>query len=514
MVGGGGEEQVARRGRRRRPGGRRGRPRSRGLEGRRGAAVHRPRPRARARSRRWRRGRRRRARPRPARAQDLLGHGGAADVPRADDDDRELATDHPGRRAGRTTMALPMAPPTHRHRLAPRSPRWRPPTRPGSRRTGTRWGWSAGTPAEPVTRVVVAVDPTPAVVDEALAAGADLVVTHHPLLLRGVHGVPADEPKGGVVHRLVRAGAALFVPTPTPTPRAPGCPTPSPTPSACRRGPARPRRLDRRTVGIGRIGSLAGPRRSRRSSPGRRRPAADRLGCARCRGPGSGRSPASPCPGGAGDSMLGARPRRRCRRLRHRRPAPPPRRRAPRPRRGPRARRRGALGLRAPLVRPGRRGAAAALPGATVTVSTLRTGSVDAGSSRTGNPAVRRSRELREGRPRGPTPPARPRRGRRRARPRRAPPPHPARAARRRGGRAGLPRRGRRRRRRADRPVRPRPRRREARPRGRAGPHPRDPRPPAARQRVGLGQAGDRPEPRAGLPRAPPRRSSRRSSSR
>jgi dinuclear metal center YbgI/SA1388 family protein len=71
-------------------------------------------------------------------------------------------------------------------------------------------GLVCGDPDEPVRHVVVAVDPAPAVVDEALAAGADLLVTHHPLLLRGVHGVPADEPKGAVVHRLIRSGCALF----------------------------------------------------------------------------------------------------------------------------------------------------------------------------------------------------------------------------------------------------------------------------------------------------------------
>lgn len=77
-------------------------------------------------------------------------------------------------------------------------------------------GWDAvglvcGDPAEPVRRVLFAVDPTSAVVDEVLETGADLLVTHHPLLLAAVHGVPADDPKGRVVHRLVRAGAALFV---------------------------------------------------------------------------------------------------------------------------------------------------------------------------------------------------------------------------------------------------------------------------------------------------------------
>jgi dinuclear metal center YbgI/SA1388 family protein len=72
-------------------------------------------------------------------------------------------------------------------------------------------GLVCGDPAEPVRRVLFAVDPVSAVVDEALGDGADLLVTHHPLLLTPVHGVPADDPKGRIVHRLVRAGAALFV---------------------------------------------------------------------------------------------------------------------------------------------------------------------------------------------------------------------------------------------------------------------------------------------------------------
>ncbi|MDN5751273.1 MAG: Nif3-like dinuclear metal center hexameric protein, partial [Pseudonocardia sp.] len=54
------------------------------------------------------------------------------------------------------------------------------------------------------------VDPTPETVAEAAELGAQLLVTHHPLLLRGVHGVGADTPKGALVHRLVRGGTALF----------------------------------------------------------------------------------------------------------------------------------------------------------------------------------------------------------------------------------------------------------------------------------------------------------------
>ncbi|GAY10515.1 Nif3-like dinuclear metal center hexameric protein [Pseudonocardia sp. N23] len=71
-------------------------------------------------------------------------------------------------------------------------------------------GLVCGDPDDEVRRVHIAVDPVAETVDEALAAGADLLVTHHPLLLRGVHGVGADTPKGALLHRLIRGGAGLF----------------------------------------------------------------------------------------------------------------------------------------------------------------------------------------------------------------------------------------------------------------------------------------------------------------
>lgn len=69
-------------------------------------------------------------------------------------------------------------------------------------------GLVCGDPAEPVTSVLVAVDPVPDTVDEA--RGDQLLITHHPLLLRGVHGVGADTPKGALLHRLIRSGTALY----------------------------------------------------------------------------------------------------------------------------------------------------------------------------------------------------------------------------------------------------------------------------------------------------------------
>src|SRR5688572_18113987 len=60
-----------------------------------------------------------------------------------------------------------------------------------------------------VSQVLFAVDPVQAVVDEAIAWGADLLVTHHPLYLSGATSVAASTPKGRVVHDLISNDIAL-----------------------------------------------------------------------------------------------------------------------------------------------------------------------------------------------------------------------------------------------------------------------------------------------------------------
>ncbi len=69
-------------------------------------------------------------------------------------------------------------------------------------------GLVCGDPDDVVDSVTVAVDATPAVVDQVPQAG--LLLVHHPLLLRGVDTVAANTPKGVLVHRLIRTGRSLF----------------------------------------------------------------------------------------------------------------------------------------------------------------------------------------------------------------------------------------------------------------------------------------------------------------
>ncbi|MDO5696376.1 MAG: Nif3-like dinuclear metal center hexameric protein [Dermatophilus congolensis] len=73
-----------------------------------------------------------------------------------------------------------------------------------------RVGLVTGDPAQTVGLVHFAVDPTHAVTQEAVRAGADLLVTHHPLLLRGVHSVATTTAKGAIVTGLIVGDVALY----------------------------------------------------------------------------------------------------------------------------------------------------------------------------------------------------------------------------------------------------------------------------------------------------------------
>jgi dinuclear metal center YbgI/SA1388 family protein len=84
---------------------------------------------------------------------------------------------------------------------------WYPPE------TADSWdavGLVYGDPEADVRKVMFAVDPAPAVAAEAAEWGADLLVVHHPLFLKPVHGFAATTPKGRTLATLAGAGCALL----------------------------------------------------------------------------------------------------------------------------------------------------------------------------------------------------------------------------------------------------------------------------------------------------------------
>ena len=76
-------------------------------------------------------------------------------------------------------------------------------------------GWDAsglvcGRTAAPVRHVHFAVDALAATADEAVEHGAGLLITHHPLLLRGAQFIPDTDYKGHVLHTLIEGQCGLL----------------------------------------------------------------------------------------------------------------------------------------------------------------------------------------------------------------------------------------------------------------------------------------------------------------
>ncbi|MEO9198624.1 MAG: Nif3-like dinuclear metal center hexameric protein [Antricoccus sp.] len=71
-------------------------------------------------------------------------------------------------------------------------------------------GLAVGDRDASVEQVLCAVDPVEAVIDEAIRLGAKLIVTHHPLLLRGITTVATDTARGALIAKLIKNDIALF----------------------------------------------------------------------------------------------------------------------------------------------------------------------------------------------------------------------------------------------------------------------------------------------------------------
>ncbi|MGN6126818.1 MAG: Nif3-like dinuclear metal center hexameric protein [Humibacter sp.] len=71
-------------------------------------------------------------------------------------------------------------------------------------------GLVTGGGESPVSRVLLAVDPVAETVAEAVDGGFDVLIAHHPLLLRGVSSVAEDRYKGALVSQLIRGDCSLL----------------------------------------------------------------------------------------------------------------------------------------------------------------------------------------------------------------------------------------------------------------------------------------------------------------
>ncbi|MDH3393529.1 MAG: Nif3-like dinuclear metal center hexameric protein, partial [Desulfobulbaceae bacterium] len=71
-------------------------------------------------------------------------------------------------------------------------------------------GLLAGDPAQQVRGILVALDPTEEVLDEAVANGCNVIITHHPLIFKPLKAVRLDQPIGRLLGRSLAAGVAMI----------------------------------------------------------------------------------------------------------------------------------------------------------------------------------------------------------------------------------------------------------------------------------------------------------------
>ena len=71
-------------------------------------------------------------------------------------------------------------------------------------------GLCVGSPEDEVTSVLLALDCTPALVDEAIGCGADMIVTHHPLIFSGLKKISPEDMVGEAVIKAIKAGISIY----------------------------------------------------------------------------------------------------------------------------------------------------------------------------------------------------------------------------------------------------------------------------------------------------------------
>ena len=72
-------------------------------------------------------------------------------------------------------------------------------------------GLIAGSSQDRISRVLLTVDVTSEVIEEAIDGGFDLVLAHHPFIMRGVTTVAESTSKGSVLTKAIRSGVEPHV---------------------------------------------------------------------------------------------------------------------------------------------------------------------------------------------------------------------------------------------------------------------------------------------------------------
>lgn len=75
---------------------------------------------------------------------------------------------------------------------------------------GDNTGWQVGDPGNPVEHVLLALDVGEQTVAEAVEVGAQLIVSHHPLIYKPLRSIRFDLPLGRILIQLIRSNIGVY----------------------------------------------------------------------------------------------------------------------------------------------------------------------------------------------------------------------------------------------------------------------------------------------------------------
>ena len=71
-------------------------------------------------------------------------------------------------------------------------------------------GLCVGSPEDEVSSVLLGLDCTEKLIDEAIECGADMIVTHHPLIFSGLKKISPEDQTGAAVIKAIKAGICIY----------------------------------------------------------------------------------------------------------------------------------------------------------------------------------------------------------------------------------------------------------------------------------------------------------------
>jgi len=71
-------------------------------------------------------------------------------------------------------------------------------------------GWQVGDPENTVRKILLSLDITKEVVAEAERQNVQLIISHHPLMLKGIKSIRRDQPTGNLIFQLIKAGIGVY----------------------------------------------------------------------------------------------------------------------------------------------------------------------------------------------------------------------------------------------------------------------------------------------------------------